>query len=212
MNEAVQSVIEKRIRRAMAAVQRNQMQAFYCERADQVPAFVKEMLPAGCSVSHGGSATLSECGVTDLLAQGDYRYLDRSKASGPEEIGKLYREVFSADWYLTSSNAVTEDGKLYNVDGNSNRVAAIAFGPAHVLVIVGCNKIVRDLDEAMARVQTIAAPANTVRLNCDTPCAESGRCQNCHSPARICCNALITAFQRDPDRIKVLFVGEPLGF
>ena len=212
MNEAVQSVMEKRIRRAMAAVQRNQMQAFYCERADQVPAFVKEMLPAGCSVSHGGSATLSECGVTDLLVQGDYRYLDRSKANGPEEIGKLYREVFSADWYLTSSNAVTEDGKLYNVDGNSNRVAAIAFGPAHVLVIVGCNKIVRDLDEAMARVQTIAAPANTVRLNCDTPCAESGRCQNCHSPARICCNALITAFQRDPDRVKVLFVGEPLGF
>lgn len=212
MNEAVQSVMEKRIRRAMAAVQRNQMQAFYCERADQVPAFVKEMLPAGCSVSHGGSATLSECGVTDLLTQGDYRYLDRSKANGPEEIGKLYREVFSADWYLTSSNAVTEDGKLYNVDGNSNRVAAIAFGPAHVLVIVGCNKIVRDLDEAMARVQTIAAPANTVRLNCDTPCAESGRCQNCHSPARICCNALITAFQRDPDRVKVLFVGEPLGF
>ena len=212
MNEAVQSVMEKRIRRAMAAVQRNQMQAFYCERADQVPAFVKEMLPAGCSVSHGGSATLSECGVTALLAQGDYRYLDRSKANGPEEIGKLYREVFSADWYLTSSNAVTEDGKLYNVDGNSNRVAAIAFGPAHVLVIVGCNKIVRDLDEAMARVQTIAAPANTVRLNCDTPCAESGRCQNCHSPARICCNALITAFQRDPDRVKVLFVGEPLGF
>ena len=212
MNEAVQSVMEKRIRRAMAAVQRNQMQAFYCERADQVPAFVKEMLPAGCSVSHGGSATLSECGVTDLLAQGDYRYLDRSKANGPEEIGKLYREVFSADWYLTSSNAVTEDGKLYNVDGNSNRVAAITFGPENVLLVVGCNKIVKDLAAAKERVEAIAAPANTVRLNCATPCAVSGKCEHCHSPARICCTTTIHSFQRVPGRIKVLLVGEPLGF
>ena len=212
MNEAVKTVMQKRISRAMAAVERNNMKAFYCERADQVPAFVKKLLPAGCSVSHGGSVTLAECGVTELLSSGDYTYLDRSKAKTPEETAALYRQVFAADWYLTSSNAVTEDGKLYNVDGNSNRVAAIAFGPAHVLVIVGCNKIVRDLDEAMARVQTIAAPANTARLGCDTPCAESGRCQNCHAPARICCNALITAFQRDPDRVKVLFVGEPLGF
>ena len=212
MNECVRSVTEKRIRRAMEAVERNRMQAFSCERADEVASFVKDLLPAGCSVSHGGSATLSECGVTDLLACGDYRYLDRSKAAGPEEIGKLYREVFSADWYLTSSNAVTEDGQLYNVDGNSNRVAAIAFGPAHVLVIVGCNKIVRDLGEAEARLEALAAPANTARLNSQTPCARTGRCEHCHSPARICCNTLITSFQRDPDRVKVLFVGEPLGF
>ena len=212
MNEFVRSVVEKRIRRAMAAVERNNMKAFYCERADQVPAFVRQLLPAGCSVSHGGSATLSECGVTDLLAQGGYRYLDRSKAAGPEELDKLYRDVFSADWYLTSSNAVTEEGELFNVDGNSTRVAAIAFGPAHVLVIVGCNKIVRDLAEAQSRLETLAAPANTARLNSRTPCAQTGRCENCHSPARICCNTLITRFQRDPDRVKVLFVGEPLGF
>lgn len=211
MNEYVLSTVEKRIQRAMKAVQQNNMQAFYVKTAAEVAPFVRQLLPAGCSVSHGGSETLAETGVTQLLAEGGYRYLDRTKVP-KAEVGKLYREVFCADWYLTSSNAVTEAGELYNVDGNSNRVAAIAFGPAHVLVIVGCNKVVKDLDEARARVCAVAAPANTARLASKTPCAVTGKCENCHSPARICCNTLITQFQRDPDRVKVLFVGEPLGF
>ena len=149
--------------------------------------------------------------LMDHLASGRYQYLDRSKVSG-EELGRLYRQVFSADWYLASSNAVTEKGELFNVDGNSNRVAAITFGPKNVLLIVGCNKIVPDLAAAQARVKTIAAPANTIRLNCKTPCAVTGQCADCHSPARVCCTTTIHQFQRVKGRIKVLLVGEPLGF
>ena len=139
------------------------------------------------------------------------RRLDRTGLAG-EELGRLYRRVFSADWYLASANAITEAGEIYNVDGNSNRVAAITFGPENVLLVVGCNKIVKDLAAAKERVEAIAAPANTVRLNCATPCAVSGKCEHCHSPARICCTTTIHSFQRVPGRIKVLLVGEPLGF
>ena len=155
--------------------------------------------------------TLAETGVMDLLASGRYEFLDRTGLAG-EELGKLYRRVFSADWYLASANAITEAGEIYNVDGNSNRVAAITFGPENVLLVVGCNKIVKDLDAAKERVEAIAAPANTVRLSCATPCAVTGKCEHCHSPARICCTTTIHSFQRIPGRIKVLLVGEPLGF
>ena len=112
-------------------------------------------------------------------------------------------------WYLPDAAGVRE---LYNVDGNSNRVAAITFGPENVLLVVGCNKIVKDLAAAKERVEAIAAPANTVRLSCATPCAVTGKCEHCHSPARICCTTAIHSFQRIPGRIKVLLVGEPLGF
>lgn len=212
MHDAVKDNIEKRARRVIAALKANNMEGWYLPDAAGVRAFVEQLIPEGAVVSNGGSVTLAETGVTDLLAGGRYRYLDRSKVTDPEELGRLYRQVFSADWYLASANAVTEAGEIYNVDGNSNRVAAITFGPANVLLVVGCNKIVKDLDAAKERVEAIAAPANTVRLSCATPCAVTGKCEHCHSPARICCTTTIHSFQRIPGRIKVLLVGEPLGF
>ena len=172
---------------------------------------MEKLIPEGATVANGGSMTLAETGVMDLLASGRYEFLDRTGLAG-EELGKLYRRVFSADWYLASANAITEAGEIYNVDGNSNRVAAITFGPENVLLVVGCNKIVKDLAAAKERVEAIAAPANTVRLSCATPCAVTGKCEHCHSPARICCTTAIHSFQRIPGRIKVLLVGEPLGF
>ena len=149
--------------------------------------------------------------MLDLLSSGKYNFLDRRTVTG-EALDKLFHDCFNADWYLASSNAVTEKGELFNVDGNANRVAAITFGPKNVLLIVGCNKIVPDLAAAQARVKTIAAPANTIRLNCKTPCAVTGQCADCHSPARVCCTTTIHQFQRVKGRIKVLLVGEPLGF
>lgn len=211
MHSAVADNTEKRARRVIEALKANNMEGWYLPRADQVRDFVAQLIPAGATVANGGSMTLAETGVMDLLAGGGYNFLDRSKVSG-EALDRLYRQVFSADWYLASANAVTEAGEIYNVDGNSNRVAAITFGPKNVLLVAGCNKIVKDLAAAKDRVEAIAAPANTVRLSCATPCAATGRCEHCYSPARICCTTTIHSFQRVPGRIKVLLVGEPLGF
>ena len=211
MHDAVKDNIEKRARRVIAALKANNMEGWYLPDAAGVRDFVEKLIPEGATVANGGSMTLAETGVMDLLASGRYEFLDRTGLAG-EELGRLYRRVFSADWYLASANAITEAGEIYNVDGNSNRVAAITFGPENVLLVVGCNKIVKDLAAAKERVEAIAAPANTVRLNCATPCAVSGKCEHCHSPARICCTTTIHSFQRVPGRIKLLLVGEPLGF
>ena len=156
---------------------------------------------------------MDECGILQLLRSGDYHFLDRS-APGltPEQSKGMLKQAFLADVYLLSANAITENGELYNVDGNSNRVAALAFGPDSVIVVAGYNKIVADLPAAVERVKKIAAPANATRLHCKTPCAAVGECMDCHSDGRICCNYLVSAQQRHQDRIKVILVGEPLGY
>ena len=183
MHEAVIQNTERRIQRTMEALRANNMEAYYVKTAAEVRPFVEQMIPEGAVVSNGGSVSLAETGVMELLASGRYQYLDRSKVTG-EELDALFRQVFSADWYLASTNAVTEAGELYNVDGTANRVAAMTFGPKNVLLVVGCK----------------------------TPCAVTGTCADCHSPARICCTTTIHRYQRIPGRIKVLLVGEPLGF
>jgi hypothetical protein len=137
-----------------------------------------------------------------------------------EEINDIFRNSFFADTYLCSTNALTENGELYNVDGNSNRVAAICFGPKSVIMVVGKNKIVKDVPEAINRVKTIAAPKNAQRLNCQTYCNTKGECMGidglvcdgCESSQRICCNYVVSAHQRQKDRIKVILVNEQLGF
>ena len=163
-------------------------------------------------------------GITELLKCGDYNYLDRTVPGlTAEQKQEIYRKAFFADVYLTSANAITENGLLFNTDGNSNRVAAIMYGPTSVVVVAGYNKIVADLDEAFLRLRTVASPKNTVRLNCATPCAKTGKCislnnenskfgDGCKSPQRICCNYTVTAQQRNKDRIKVIIVGEELGY
>lgn len=211
MHEAMQQVLEKRVRRTMDALRANNMEAYYVKTAAEVRPFVEQLVPAGATVSNGGSMSLAETGVMELLASGRYNYLDRSKVQDGE-LAALYRQVFSADWYFASANALTEAGEIYNVDGNANRVAAITFGPKNVLLVVGCNKIVKDMAAAEERVRQIAAPANTARLGCKTPCAVTGKCEDCHSPGRICCTAVVHRYQREKGRIQVLLVGEPLGF
>ena len=130
----------------------------------------------------------------------------------PEDLGKLYRQIISADCYFASANAVTEAGEVLNVAGNANRVAAITFGPASVILVVGSNKIEKDLAAADARVKAVAAPANAKRLSCKTPCAVTGQCENCQSPGRICCTYVLHRYQRVPGRIKVILVGQELGY
>lgn len=213
----------KKIEKTMSSLQRNNMAAYYVETREEVVPLLKTLMKEGETVTHGGSETLKECGVIDLLNSGAYNYLDRSKAQSPEEVEKIYRGAYTADTFLASSNAVTENGLLYNVDGNSNRVSAILYGPKQVIFICGYNKIVKDLDEAVTRLKGTAAPMNTKRLKCETYCYKEGEClafgkdasymcDGCRSPQRICCNYVVSAWQRRKDRMKIIIVGEELGY
>lgn len=215
--------MEERIEKVIEKLKRNKMRAFYCETSAEACELVRSLMPSGCTVSHGGSETLKQVGIIDMLNKGDYNYLDRSKCESREEIEALYRKCFSADVYLTSSNAVTENGELYNVDGNSNRIACIAYGPESVIVVVGVNKIVGNINEAFERVKKVCAPLNAKRLNVETFCGKKDSCvslsqdnpyvcDGCGSDARICCNYLISAQQRKKDRITVIIVNEKLGY
>ncbi len=214
--------ISPRMERTAQALRRNNMEAYCVATAAEVPALVEQLLPAGGVVSFGGSASLKEAGVMEVLHSGRYTLLDRhAEGLSRPEIEEIFRRSFSADAYLCSSNAVTEEGELYNVDGNGNRVAAMCYGPQSVILVVGENKITADLNEAIARVKTVAAPLNTKRLNCATYCKDMGVCMGaegdfctdgCQSPARICCTYVTMGYQRIGGRIKVILVGEPLGF
>lgn len=223
MDQNKKTTLEMRINKVGENLKKNNMEFYYVPTAAEVCPLVESLMPAGSTVTHGGSASMKECGLPDLLNSGKYNYIDRSKATTPEEVKAVYRQAFSADVYITSANAITEDGVLYNVDGNSNRIAAIAYGPDSVIVIAGYNKIVRNLEEAEVRVKNTAAPPNCVRLGCDTYCAKTGECvslkkadrqisDGCGGDGRICCNYLISAQQRHKGRIKVIIVGEELGY
>lgn len=222
MDNNKKAIIEKRINKVGENLKKNNMEFYYAPTAADVSDIVKKLINKGDVITNGGSMTMAECDLAELLSSPDYNYLDRSKLA-PEEVKELYIKAFSADVYISSSNAITEDGVLYNVDGNSNRIAAIAYGPQSVIIIAGHNKIVKDLAEAEIRVKRDAAPPNCVRLSCQTYCSEKGECvsmsktdrqmsDGCSSEGRICCNYLISAWQRHKGRIKVIIVGEELGY
>ena len=222
MDENKNAVIEKRIRRTGENLIKNNMQFYYAPTKESVRDIVKSLLKEGDVITHGGTVSMAECGINELIASPEYNYMDRTKVP-PEEIKDFYRKSFFADVYISSANAITEDGVLYNVDGNSNRISAIAYGPESVIIIAGYNKIVKNLEQAEMRVKTESAPPNCVRLDCKTYCAEKGECvsmnkpdrqiyDGCSSDTRICCNYLISAKQRHKDRIKVIIVGEGLGY
>ncbi len=207
----------------VAAQLQNHNMSVYCvkNRAEALET-VKKLLNIGDTVGVGGSVTLNECGVLELLRNGDYNFLDRYAAAGRDEVEQIMHSCFTADAYICSSNAVTEDGYLYNVDGNSNRVSTILYGPKSVIMVVGKNKIVKDIPAAVNRVKTVAAPLNCKRLNCETYCSKKDVCaasagssfltDGCSSPDRICCNYVFCGPQRQKGRIKVILVDENLGY
>lgn len=215
--------MDKIIETTMKNLERNGMKPFFVETKQEVVPLVKTLLSKGETVANGGSATLKECGIFEnILESGDYNFVDRRNYQG-DEIREAYIKAFASDTYFCSSNAVTARGELYNVDGNSNRVACIVYGPKQVIMVVGKNKIVNDLDEAVLRVKEKAAPPNTVRLSCNTPCEKTGRCvsleldepymcDGCGVDSRICCNYVVSAKQRHKNRIKVIIVNEDLGY
>ena len=210
------------VEKVMRNLEKHNMLPYFVERKEDVVPLVQSLIPPGARVTVGGSMTLKECGVMDHLRSGRYEFLDREKPGlSRAEIEEIYRDAFRSDVYLCSSNAITENGELFNVDGNSNRVAALLYGPKSVILVVGVNKIVETVSQAAQRVKHIAAPQNCVRLNCDTFCRSAGKCSmadrseigsGCNSASRICCNYVISSMQREKNRIKVILVGEKLGY
>ncbi len=188
------------------------IEGYYCETKEEALLTAKRFLTPGCSVSWGGSMTLEELGLIEDLKKSDYTVYDRMLAKTPEERAELYSDVVCCDYYFMSSNAITLDGQLVNIDGFGNRVACLITGPKNVVVIAGMNKVVKDEKSAMERVRNQAAPPNALRLGLNLPCAKYGRCVDCLDESCMCCQIVTTRKSRIPGRIKVILVGEELGY
>lgn len=211
--------MELKIRRTMAALEKNNMHAYYAPSSADAVNIVESLLKEGDTISCGGSVTLDATGVKALMRSGKYNFLDREAVATDVERQAIYRKTFSADAFLTSSNAITENGELYNIDGGGNRVAAMLFGPEKVIVVAGYNKIVRDLEAAAVYVKSLTTPANALRLHLDTPCTHAAcpgtdgdMCAGCRSENRICSLYTVMAYQRNKNRVHVVLVGEEVGY
>lgn len=205
--------MDERIAKTMAALEKNRMKPYYAENCAQMRDIVRSLIRDDALITAGGSMTLKDGGVTEMLMnEFGSAYIDRSAGKTRAQVEEIFRKAFTSDTFLCSTNAITEDGELYNVDGNGNRVSAMIYGPKQVVVVAGKNKIVRDMEQAVCRVETVAAPKNAARLGCETPCAITGKCAHCRSDARICCSYVRLGQQRVQDRIKVIIVDEELGY
>lgn len=213
MDSSLNWVNEQRIKRTIESLNNNNMNGYLVNSKEELFFKIEQLVSEGSVVSCGGSMSLFEYGVIDYLRNGRYKFLDRYKEGlTSEQITKIFKESFLADAYFASSNAVTEDGKLYNVDGNGNRVAAMLYGPDKVILLVGVNKIVKDIDEAIKRNREICAPANAKRLNKKTPCTKVGYCMDCKSNEKVCREFTVIASQNRKDRIHVIFMNENIGY
>ncbi len=203
----------------------NNINVIYCETKQDAVKAAEGLLQEGCLISSGGSVSLKESGVWDLLNKPCYKLLNRNREGITlQEQEEIYKSIVGIDYYFCSANAITENGEILNVDGLSNRISAIAFGPKRVVMVVGKNKIVPNLNEAFLRVKKVAAPKNCVRLGIENPCFKLGHCvsllkcdnpdftDGCKSPTRICRNYLISTMQKDKDRITVILCNEDLGY
>jgi len=193
------------------ALNKRHFEAYYCSTAAEAVKKVLELTPKTDVVSWGGTMTVDELGIKQRMAQEGYTLLDRDTAQTPEEKQAIMRQALTCGTFLMSSNAISKDGQLVNIDGNGNRVAAMCFGPRQVVVVAGMNKVLGTLDDAVARARNVAAPANAQRFGVKTPCGLTGQCGDCTSPDCICSKLVITRFCMPERRIKVVLVGEDLG-
>lgn len=185
------------------------MEGFYAASKEEALKIALDLIPEGSSISMGGAKSVHEIGLSEALKNGNYDFIDRDAY---EDKRQAMLMAYDADFFLASCNAMTDDGILVNIDGNSNRVSAIAQGPKQVIFIVGMNKVCGDVDSAMKRARNVAAPTNAQRFGLKTPCSAKGTCFNCKSPDTICCQILITRYSRHAGRIKVILVNDNLGY
>lgn len=203
---------EKRAQVLLKNLHSRHFDAYYCETKEDALRQALSLIPEGASVGWGGSVSAEEVGLIDAVRNGNYRPIDRDTAKTPEERTRIMKQALLSDVFLTGSNAISLDGQLVNIDGTGNRVAAIVYGPDSVLVIAGMNKVEDTLEAAMIRARTVAAPMNSQRFSIQTPCKVTAECADCKSSRCICNQILITRHCRPAGRIKVILVGEDLGF
>ncbi|MBP5669397.1 MAG: lactate utilization protein [Lachnospiraceae bacterium] len=209
MNENIVKRNELLAQKVIKGLESRNMSGYYAATKEEALQKALELIPKGSSITMGGCMSANEIGLVDAVKTTEYRFIDRYAAA---DRAAAERESYSADVYLASANAMTEDGVLVNIDGNANRVSAIAYGPKKVIFIVGMNKVCDDVDGAMKRARNVAAPINAQRFGLATPCAKTGSCMNCKSPDTICCQFLITRYSKHPGRIHVILVNDSLGF
>ena len=204
-NERLAQTVIKNLRR-------RHIEGFYCATAEEAVQKVSELIEDGSSVTWGGTMTIRDMGIPDMLRnRGTLEVLDRDLLTTPEEIQATYLRAFSADVYLSSANAISEDGVIVNIDGNGNRVAAITWGPKKVIFVIGLNKVAQTVEAALSRARGTAAPINAARFNITTPCQTDGTCHNCNSPESIC-NYVHFLRNSPRGRHVVVLVGESLGY
>ena len=209
MNENVVKRNELLAQTVIKGLKSRNMSGYYAADRAEALRIALSLIDEGSSCTMGGCVSAAEIGLVDALKQGSYHFIDRAAFSDPHAAALA---AFDADVFLASCNAITNDGVLVNIDGNSNRVAAIAHGPKKVVMIVGMNKVCSDVDGAMKRARNVAATTNAQRFGLSTPCAKTGACFNCKSPDTICCQSLITRYSRHTGRIHVILVNDTLGF
>ncbi len=208
MNENMRKRNEILAQTVIKGLESRNMSGYYASDKEEAVKKALEVIGKGSTVAMGGCQSAHEIGLIQALEEGDYNYIDRSNMTPRESLMAAY----DADVFLSSANAMTNDGIMVNIDGNSNRVSCIAQGPKKVVFIVGMNKICSNLDEAMKRARNVAAPANAQRFDVKTPCKVTGKCADCKSPDTICCQFLITRYSRHEGRIHVILVNDTLGY
>ncbi len=209
MNENIKKRNELLAQKVIKGLQSRNMTGYYAKDKEEALKIALDLIPKGSSVTMGGAMSAHEIGLVDAVKTADYQFLDREQE---EDRYAAMVKAYGADVFLSSVNAMTEDGILVNIDGNSNRVSFIAQGPKKVVMVVGMNKVCDDIDGAMKRARNVAAPINAQRFGLDTPCSKTGACMNCKSEDTICCQFLITRYSRHEGRIHVILVNDSLGF
>ena len=209
MNENITKRYELLSKKVIKGLESRQMSGYYAANREEALKIALSLIPEGSTVTMGGAMSAHEIGLPQALAEGNYHFIDRDKM---EDKRAAMLAAYDADFFLASANAMTEDGVIINIDGNANRVSAIAQGPRHVIFIVGMNKICDDVDGALKRARNVAAPINAQRFGLNTPCTKTGSCMDCKTPDTICCQFLITRYSKRPGRIHVILVNDYLGF
>lgn len=209
MNDNIYKRNELLAQKVIKGLASRNMTGYYAADKEQALKLALQLIPEKSSVTMGGALSAHEIGLVEALKDGDYHFIDRDAM---EDKRAAMLAAYDADVFLAGVNAITEDGVLVNIDGNANRVSAIAQGPKKVVFIVGMNKVCDDVDGAMKRARNVAAPINAQRFGLNTPCAKTGSCMNCKSPDTICCQFLITRYSKHNDRIHVILVNDSLGF
>ena len=214
MDQNAENLWRIKLGRIAERLKLNQMDAYIVQTKEELPDLLDSLMKKGASVNAGGSMTLAETGIIDYLYAADYSFYDKTspEVKTAEQITAIYHQAFSADYYFTSANAITEDGYIFNVDGRGNRVAAMMYGPENVIVVVGRNKCVKTVDDAIQRNREISGPANCIRLGKKTPCSVTGQCTDCSSPDRICNEFTLIKRSNPKGRIKVILLNFEAGY